>query len=187
MKFRIKFSGALIAFAVFLLLGGYRFMDVEIISSYLAAATLHEIGHIVAAKVCRARIAGITFDVMGARMHLCGAILSYRDEAVIAFFGPAVNFISAAFFFRAFPLFSEFSVMLGTFNMLPVTSFDGYRILYSLVALRSGANTADKVSRLFSMIFVVLLWLFATYVLLRYRSGFTLFIFSCLLFFRLYA
>lgn len=186
MRFKIKFSGSLIAFAVFLLLGGYRFMDLRVVFAYLMAATTHEMGHLIASRICRARVVGITFDVMGARIHLHNTLLSYRDEAVIAFFGPAVNFMSSVMFWETFPLFSELSLMLGIFNMMPVMSFDGQRILYTLTALCCGEHKAIKACRFCSFVFIVLMWTFATYILLRYRSGFSLFVLSCLLFSRFY-
>ncbi len=179
MKTKVRIGGGIIIFAVFLLLGGYRYIDIGVVFPWLLAALTHEIGHYFAARLCGVKIERMTFDVIGARMSLSGKLISYVDEAVIAFAGPAVNFALAGLFFSLLPDFAEFSLMLGSLNLFPVSGFDGYRILFSVIALLKGYVAAEKVMRALSFCAVIFLWLISVYLLLRFGSGFSAFILSC--------
>ena len=184
MKTKIKIGGGVIVFAVFLLLGGYRYIDIGVVFPWLLAAVTHELGHYFAACLCGVKIEKMTFDVIGARMSLSGKLISYVDEAFIACAGPAVNFALAGLFFPLFSDFAEFSLMLGMLNLIPAPSFDGYRILYSLLARYIGTFRGENVMKMLSFFAVFSLWLIAVYALLRYRASFSLFIISCALFVR---
>lgn len=62
----------------------------------IAAAALHESGHLLAGCLLHACPASLTVGAFGARIGLEGRLLSYREEAIIAAAGPAANLISAA-------------------------------------------------------------------------------------------
>lgn len=182
MKPKIRIGGGMIVFAVFILLGGYRYMDIRTVLPWLFAALTHETGHYLAAHLCGAKIEKMTLDVIGARMSLAGKLISYGEETIISVAGPAVNIAFALLSFPHLPSFAEFSLMLGILNLIPAPGFDGYRILCSVLSGIFGADISEKVMKWLSFFAVLFLWLTAVYTLLRYRAGFSLFLLSCALF-----
>ena len=186
MKTKIKIGRGVTVFIIFILLGGYRIVDMSVAIPWLLAVFLHEMGHFLVAKICGAGIKCLTLDVTGAKMTLCGRLLSYREEILIAAAGPLVNIITFAVTLTSFEEFSAFSLMLGILNLLPISGFDGYRILYSFMSLRSGEEKANRITKALSFFAVIFLWLFSVYLLLRFGAGFSVFIFSCSLFLSLF-
>lgn len=162
------------------------------------AALCHEAGHLLAARLCRVGIRGITLDLFGARIHVEG-LLSYGQECMISCAGPAVNFLTVAvaaavaaigpFWLTGsgpwqgfLALFLAASLGLGTVNLLPVSTLDGGRMLFCLLATLWGDGIARRVLSVTTGIVLVLLWLAAAYALLRVGSMLSLFVFSlCLL------
>ncbi len=182
MKTKIKIGWGIAVFALFIILGGYRIIDLSIALPWIFAVFLHEMGHILAARLCGAKIFSLTLDVTGAKMTLYGKLLSYKEEMLIAAAGPCANLISSALLFPFFENFSAFSLMLSFLNLLPIAGLDGYRILSSLVSLRMGCEKTHTVMKTVSFFAIFFLWLISVYLLLRFGSGLTAFILSCSLF-----
>ena len=155
----------------------------------MAAALLHELGHIVIARCVGVGIRGMKLDLFGARLEL-GGLLSYGQECLIAAGGPLVNFLSAAFLypipvFRGTgegALFLGVSITLGCVNLLPVWTLDGGRILRGVVAWFGGDRVANRTLRATTGLCLGFLWILAVYALLREGQMLSLFAFSlCLL------
>ena len=178
MKGKIKIGAGVWLFSAFLIFGGYRYINIQSLIPFLIAVICHEAGHFFAALICGARLERLTIDIIGAKMSLCGKLLSYKEEFIIALFGPLVNLI---IFALAYPLWKElsgFSLVLGILNLIPAPGFDGGRMLYSVTASRFGCGIADKTSRFFSFAAVLFIWLIGSYLLLRFSSGISVFILS---------
>ncbi len=182
MKTKIRIGWGVLVFAVFILLCGHRIIDLSVAISWISSVLLHEMGHLFAAKLCGASIKRLTFDVTGAKMTLCGKLLSYKEEMLIAAAGPCVNLISSGLFFPFLGEFSSFSMMLGLLNLLPISGFDGYRILFSLISLRGGHEKSYAIMKNISFCTVIFLWLVSAYLVIRFGAGFSAFILSCSLF-----
>lgn len=166
------------------------------------AALLHEMGHVVAARLCRVRISGMRLDLFGARLQLPG-LLSYRQESAVALGGPAANLLTAAALLPAWmrcgcplygvtPELSGGGLVLGVLlpaslglcavNLLPVATLDGGRALCCLLSLWLGADAAGRILRFLSFLLLSALWLLSVYALLRAGQLLSLFVFSfCLL------
>lgn len=181
---KIKIGGGIVMLALFVLIGGYKYIDAENTVAWALAAATHEAGHFAAARLRRIAIKGITLDLIGAKMSLSGRIISYKDEAIIAAAGPMVNLILAGLFFPLFPNFFAFSLMLGILNLIPAPGFDGYRILFSLLSMYTGSLKPEKIMKALSFVAIFVLWLLAVYSLIKYKASFSLFILSCALFVR---
>ena len=160
------------------------------------AATIHELGHIIAAKILKIKLSEIKFDFLGARLVVSEKILSYRKEILLCFCGPLFNFLSALLIYiicickgMADPEIKFFiftSLFLGILNLLPVRTFDGGRITEALLCFVISPTFAKRIIDILSFIIVLFLWLISVYFRLIYSSSLSLFAFSISLFFSLF-
>jgi Zn-dependent protease len=155
-----------------------------------AAALVHELGHIAAARWVGVGIRGMKLDLFGARLEL-GGLLSYGREFWIAAGGPLAGLLSVAVLYplntlrgrEGIELFLGASLVLGCVNLLPVGTLDGGRMLRSAVAWMAGDRAAEGVLRWTTGLCLGMLWLLAAYALLRRGELLSVFAFSlCLLF-----
>lgn len=101
----------------------------SVTAATLAAAAVHELGHIAAAKLMRIGISTITLLPLGADISF-SRMRSYREELVTASAGAAFNLVIAVF---CLPLAkSEFAnlfvtsnIALAVINLLPIKTLDG--------------------------------------------------------------
>ena len=174
---------------------------------YVCAASIHELGHIVAAKILRIKIKDISFDCSGLRISVDERLTSYTDEILLAAAGPASNFILAVvvaafievseremsvifeaawdFINSGIPsvngicaFFMISSGVQAVINMLPIKTFDGGRVLYCILAKVFDENISDTVISITSGIFAFVLWTVSLYLMLKISSGLGIFIFS---------
>ncbi len=160
----------------------------------LLAASLHELGHILMAALCKIRLKTCKIGLYGAGISPDGNCLySYGKELLLCLGGPLVNLLSFALLTRSpseqgsflyFFLFS--SLLLGSLNLLPIQGFDGGRILAALLSFRFSPMAIHRILQLCSFFCVFLLWSISVYLLLRFSSSLSLFIFSISLFCRIF-
>ena len=158
----------------------------------LIAATIHEIGHLCAAKLFNIRICELNFGLLGARLKTSSALYSYSDEILLCLFGPLFNFLSATFvyiFSRNTGCYGEnveffiiSSFILGSLNLLPIRTFDGGRILEAVLSCFLPIQKAYFIINFLSFVIIFFLWCISVYFLLIYTSSLGLFIFSLSLF-----
>ena len=207
MSLRLHMSRGIAVLTVFSLIGLLIFLCADVhayerigggVSAFApvaAAILLHEVGHMMAARLCGVRMSALHIDLFGARLRLAGTV-SYRHEAAIAAAGPLCNLLSAAILLAVTRMDISTCLggdgMLGTFvlaslglaavNLLPVRSLDGGRVLYCFLAPLLGERAAEAVLVLGTALCLGGLWVFSVYALLRAGEMLTLFAFSvCLL------
>jgi len=126
----------------------------EEISLGLFFAALHEIGHLGAMFVFRARPQRVCLAAAGMRIECPpGLSLSFTKEIVIAFAGPAVSLTLAGFFavayhVHAIPLLQDCALInfgFALINLMPVRQLDGGRALYYAFCRRLNESTADGI------------------------------------------
>ena len=185
--------------------------SVMIMVVYLAAALLHEIGHILAAKALKIDIKEIRFGFSGVRIVTDGRLTSYKSETLLAIAGPFINLcvvsltligfwvsgsgfedmISRAWSFMSYPDFNAqniaaflalSSIMQAALNLLPVKSFDGGRVLYCIVAQMLGERIGERVIDISTMLSCMILWTVALYLMLRVGGGLGIYVFSACIF-----
>ncbi len=158
----------------------------------LIAALLHEGGHMVAAKLMHVPISMLRMDFLGARLDVSGRVLSYGEEWLLCAAGPIASFLSSAlasFFWNVSTYavaFSCASFVLGFLNLLPIRTFDGGRMLESMLLFFVGERSALCIMRGCTFFFLFLLWAAAVYLLLRAGDGISLLFFSMSLFSRFF-
>ena len=151
--------------------------------SFLAAA-LHEVGHLVAARLLKIPVGSMRFDLLGARIDVKGRILSYGEEWLLCASGPLSSLLFSlvgSFFWSHGKLavaFSCASLLLGLLNLLPIQTFDGGRMLEcALLSFSSPKQTSD-ILRGCTFLFLWLLWAFSAYLMIKIADGITLFFFT---------
>ncbi|MBO4980023.1 MAG: hypothetical protein J6D16_06415 [Clostridia bacterium] len=156
----------------------------------LAAILIHEAGHLLAAHLMHMKPSGVSADTVGIRLLFRGVPPSYGKEILLCAAGPAANVFSLLI---ALPLcqenggfFLSVSAALAILNLLPIEGFDGGRILHSTLCLWLAPDTADRISQVFSFLFLFVLWCVSVYLLMRTGSELSLFLFSAALFFRIF-
>lgn len=183
MKIRIT-PGALLLLSAMLFTGDVLF------PATLLAAVWHECGHLLAARALGVRLRLLELDIPGARLFPAGALPSYAAEGWLAVAGPAASFLLAAL---VFPLQGGFftalwaaTLSLGLFNLLPISGFDGGRMLGALFTPLFGERIGTTAVRAASYLSVFFLFSLSATLLLRYGENLSLAILCASLFARIF-
>ena len=161
----------------------------------LSAAAIHEVGHIIAAKILGVEFKTLSLNLFGARLGLATPLYSYKKEFLLCAAGPAINLITGDVALCLYNLrlpdehilfFAIASFFLAILNLLPIKSFDGGRMLISITAPLIGLYTAEKLLAVLSFISLLILWGISLYLMLRVGSSLALFVFSSALFAELF-
>ena len=161
----------------------------------LLAALLHELGHIAVILLCGMRITGITVLPYGLEMTTDRPPCSFYEDIAINAAGCAVNLLS-------FPIFYGFgavnlgdwggflylvafaSLALGILNAFPIISLDGGCVLEAVLSLFLSSHTAYRVVKVVGFVFLLILWVLATYVFMFSGYNYSLFAMVVWLFMR---
>lgn len=105
----------------------------------LLASLLHELGHLLLARLLGLEVRTLRLGFFGAELDLPGrAHCRWLDEVLLLAAGPAVNLVLAvlccALPGETAPLFGALNLLLGCFNLLPVFPLDGGGLLQVLAA-----------------------------------------------------
>lgn len=186
LKISISFFGVL-------MIGALIFTHSYISLAALLAASIHELGHIMAAKICSIPLYEMKLGIFGAALTTDASLCSYKKEIALAAAGPLANLVSSALLYPVFKssegfgcLFLAASLFLGILNLLPVESFDGGRILNCILCEKFSPRLASAVCGALSFVSVIFLWLLSVYLLLRRASSLSLFVFSLSLFCKIF-
>lgn len=164
----------------------------------LSAAVIHECGHLAAARLLGIRLRSLDIGPLGATIQTRGYLIPYMHEWLLCAAGPAANFATCAIIYACFSGTERFtpggtgfnlctvSLLLGALNLLPKEGFDGGRMLSVLVCGRHGPRAAAISVTIGSVVSVTALWMLSVYLLLRWGSSPSLFIFSASVFCRVF-
>ena len=129
------------------------------------SAAMHECGHLAAALLLRLKVRELSFMPFGIRLRLKQdlSLVKTGKKIMLLLAGSGVNiltFIALTLINKAITLFALTSLVTGIFNLLPVSSLDGGRILSELLTLKLAENKAqnlcDFISLFFSLVLFVL-------------------------------
>lgn len=164
----------------------------------LAAAAVHEAGHLAAAAIMKIKFKSLTLTLLGARLGLALPLYSYRREWLLCAAGPAINILTGSlalyiYNIRGAPedmkfvlFFAVASFFLAALNLLPIKNFDGGRMLLCVAAPLIGLDLAERLAEMLSFVFVLIIWAISLYLMLRVGSSLALFVFSSALFAELF-
>lgn len=107
---------------------------------------LHECGHLAVLHFLKKPVKMIRLTVFGAEICMARS-LSYREEILAACMGPAVNLVLAGVLCRVpgMEAVAGLNLVLACFNLLPIGSLDGGRVLCCLLCLLLGTEYGDTV------------------------------------------
>ncbi len=181
----VKISPFSLCFFLFLLWmepSGYTLLP-------LLAALCHELGHVLALRLTGRRITYLRIYPFGFDLRTEG-MGSYRADLLVhgggilcnlllcLLFAPHLEYTGAAVFFTS-------NLLLALLNLCPVETLDGGAILSALLGLFLPPQRAYGILRKVSFVSLLLLWLFATYLLFFTCTdlslfSMTLYLFACL-------
>lgn len=121
----------------------------EVLPLALASALCHELGHLAALRLAGARVERLRLTAFGAEIRADTRYLPYGREILCTLAGPAVNLLLALVLARTAGdyILAGANLLLGCFNLLPVPSLDGGRLLYLLVSWCTDPVLAGRVCR----------------------------------------
>ena len=122
---------------------------------------LHEMGHYAAMRMVKAPILQVDFCVCTVRVTTA-PVLSVRQTAVIAFFGPFVNLLLSLFVFVDHPLalyFGAANLGFGLMNLIPAKGLDGGDLIFCILSklFPKKAAVIFSVTSIFSVSLIIFL------------------------------
>ena len=135
----------------------------------VAAALLHELGHLLMMRLCGVRVRGITLRLFDVQIA-ADSPDSFRHDVWITLGGPMVNLLFAAVLVPAGSFFGLAHLALGCFNLLPAASLDGGRLFYLLLSRRFDERVCVRAVQIVS--FILLLPLMTAGIYLLFQSGY---------------
>ncbi len=151
------------------------------LAAVLLAAGCHEAGHYMALRLSGGRLAAVSVSAFGAQMRVRDRYrLSYGREALCVLAGPLINGTLSWLLSldgarrEELYIFAGAQLILGVFNLLPLWTLDGGRLLWIAIAWLTDPFLADKVCRMVTAALLLALAALGIGLWVRYRSGFLL-------------
>lgn len=161
-----------------------------LLSATLLAALFHECGHLVAARLLDIPIRLMEIDLFGAKIYPARFIPSYRQELLLAVAGPLFSLLLGVFLLPHGGALSvamrDATFSFALFNLLPISDFDGGRILHATLSQFLEGETADRVLSITSYLSLFLLFSLSSCILLKYGQNLALAVLSASLFAQLF-
>lgn len=126
--------------------------------SCILASLVHELGHLLAMLLVRAKPEDCTLGVFGARIRMAHCRVSYIQNLFISFAGPVCNGLAAALLYwcgRTVPSMAHLALAL--LNLLPSPALDGGQILRCALYLMGLGAIAERVLKMLSIVVLALL------------------------------
>lgn len=159
---KIEYSFFIFA-AIYLLL-----VPLKLALAWALAVAIHELSHYIALKLCDIKVISVTVSAAGMKMET--EMMSKKQELICALAGPFGGFC-LLFTARWLPCTVICAFVHSFFNLLPVFPLDGGRALHCVIYKLFGDSLGALVCTWIGYIFVILLFLSAVVLALRFDMG----------------
>lgn len=126
----------------------------DLVLPFIAACILHEFGHIAMLHCIKHCIKQWSIDSFG--MNITSSALSYKQTILSALAGPLMNLLGILYAPLS-PAFAFYNLILGIYNLLPLSFLDGGTILHALLSLFLPLRKADSIASKVTLITLVLI------------------------------
>ncbi len=151
----------------------------------IAVYGIHEIGHILFAKLTGAKIRKIRGRVAGFAISYDTEAISYTKEALVCSGGIIFNLITALCALGIskgnFNTFIVLNLSLALMNLYPVSILDGGGILKNLLLIKIREDVVEKICFCVSFVLAILMWLVSVYLQLIFMANVSLLLISVFL------
>ncbi len=135
---------------------------------FISVVMSHELGHFLVAKKLGYKLNSFLIAPYGVCLNYKESAFEQKDEILIAFAGPFVNFVLSIIcisLWWIFPVSYNFtyefvfqSLMLGLFNLLPCYPLDGGRIFVGILSKNKTRSESIKITRIINVVFASILF-----------------------------
>lgn len=126
----------------------------NVIVFFLASAIVHELGHIIAVKLCDGKLKKIELCAVGAVIKYSIMYENTLKRSFVSIMGPVFSLIMAVIASKmGLYKLAGASFLLGVFNLLPIYPLDGFSILIAI--FESFPKFTQCISFLFCVILVI--------------------------------
>ena len=182
MQFKISGVTVRIDYLLLTLIALFSFFDNgKIMLLALSTAFIHELGHIFAAEIVGSGVKELYFTAIGIRMktkvplHL----LSLVKKLIVLSSGCLINMVMCIVFYISKQNNAAlFHLVTAVFNILPVGTLDGGRILTEILSTRLEIVHSEKICDIISIVLSVFLFVLGACVLIHSGYNFSLIITS---------
>ena len=136
--------------------------------AWFSAATIHELGHMIALRIFRIPITGMKISLNGAYIET--GYIPPNQEWLCALAGPILG-LSCLMLTSLFPLVAIFGFVQTVYNLLPFPNYDGGRAVYILLEMCFPTSVATKVYKVIIFISSVILVMFGFYLWISLGLG----------------
>ena len=135
-------------------------------------------GHIVFAKLMGVPLVSFSVNPIGASMRFDFTGVGYGREATVHLGGSAAGMLAALLVVLVLGdvghSFCGISTVLSAINLLPIKGFDGGGVLFCILSAILLPDTAERISRAVSRVFLLLLWAAVLWIELRVGANLSL-------------
>ena len=139
----------------------------------MAAAALHELGHLLMMRAFGVRVSGVSFRLTDVLIRAESPPTAMADF-LITLAGPGTNLILAGLTIPFGGFFGTANLAVGVFNLLPVISLDGGRLLTIALERRLSAGACRVILYITSFLFILPIMTAGIFVLLRSGYNYSL-------------
>ncbi len=183
MQFKIKNISVKISFSFLALILYFIITDnIKIYLITLLCATLHEYVHIFTIYLFKGNINSVNITLLGGNIKRDSSGLnSNLQEAIVNISAPLFNVFSgliASILPYDFKCFSEVSLTIGLFNLLPFFDFDGGHFLYNILLHYTSERKTHTITKVISVIVALAFSAVSIHIFVFNKKNFFLLIFS---------
>lgn len=177
MRFKIGGAAVTVDYLFFFMLSMMLLYNRQATLIMLTLSFLHEAGHVAALVLLGGKVNCLRLSAFGMVMVPVCNELSFYQESLFILAGPSVNLIIAVvllpFSCATVQQISALSMLLGLFNLLPISALDGGKALWYFLQMHFREAAVTKAIRVVSVITLCLLGVFGLFLLYQNHYNFS--------------